>query len=101
MAAVYSKGRKFISVQGDAVNLAALLEARATEGTAWVHRSAIDQIEAHAVVTKGVKLKGKGEQQCAVFDLTHRVWRVSECCACRLARRLCEWLVVRYSVDGL
>ena len=69
----------FSSVQGDAVNLAARMEALGAAGAVWVHKSTADRWAAEggraAPATEWVEVKGRGLQRAAVFDCAARAFR--------------------------
>ena len=70
----------FASVQGDAVNLAARMEALSAPGAVYVHKSAADRWAAEAAgrappPTVCVECKGRGLQRAAVFDCAARAFR--------------------------
>ena len=69
----------FASVQGDAVNLAARMEAAASPGAVHVHKSTADKWAAEArrpaPATACVECKGRGLQRAAVFDCVARAFR--------------------------
>ena len=70
----------FASVQGDAANLAARMEALGAPGTVRVHKSTSDRWAAEAgrrapPQTACVECKGRGLQRAAVFDCESRAFR--------------------------
>ncbi len=70
----------FASVQGDAVNLAARMEALSAPGAVHVHKSTADRWAAEAPGraaphTACVECKGRGLQRAAVFDCATRAFR--------------------------
>lgn len=77
-AAAGSEAAPFVAVQGDIVDVAAKLEARATPGRANVHRSTALRWAAEAYrpppATELVGCEGPGQQRAAVFDCTARAF---------------------------
>ena len=99
VAMVCSDDDRFVTVQGDVVNVASRLEALAGADTVLVHNSAISfLVDRSPVNTVSMEIKGKGIEECAVFSLTRGVgWspRKKKCCrkrfVCFARRYLCCW----------
>ena len=74
VAMVCSDDDRFVTVQGDVVNVASRLEALAGADTVLVHNSAISFLaDGSPVNTVSMEIKGKGMEECAVFSLTRGV----------------------------
>ena len=74
VAMVCSKDDRFVTVQGDVVNVASRLEALAATDTVLVHNSAISfLVDRNPVNIVSMELKGKGMEECAVFSLNRGV----------------------------